>query len=88
MEIVITFARTNETIHSERILEEAGLTVQIMPLPSVIRAGCGLCLRLPQKQVQNATALLEQANIPVQGLYTRMMTGRRSTYASYRGDTQ
>ena len=88
MEIVITFARTNETIYAERLLEEAGVSIQIMPLPSVIRAGCGLCLRLPQKQLQEATALLDQANIPVQGIYTRIAARERSTYASYTGGTQ
>ena len=87
MEIVLTFARTNETIHAERILLEAGLTIHVMPLPSAIRAGCGVCLRLPQQQLQEAAALLGQAGIPTESIYTRTVEGERSNYTLFHGET-
>lgn len=86
METVLTLARTNETIHAERILVDAGLTIHVMPLPSAIRAGCGVCLRLPQEQLGEAVALLAQAGIPVESLYLRTMVEGRSTYSPYAGD--
>ena len=86
MELVLTFARTNETIHAEHILLEAGLAVQVMPLPSAIRAGCGVCLRLPQAQLQQASALLGQAGIPVEGVYTRTVADGQSEYTQFQGN--
>ena len=88
MEIIITFARTNETILAEHILMDAGLTIHVMPLPSAIRAGCGVCLRLPRTHLHTASALLEQAGIPVESLYVRTLVEEKSCYSPYTGDTQ
>lgn len=87
VEVVLTFARTNETIRAERLLEDAGLPVRVMPLPSAVRAGCGVCLRLPEARLREAAALLEQAAIPVQSVLRRTATGTRSVYTPYPGGT-
>lgn len=87
MEIVLAFAKTNDTIHAEHILLSAGLSVRIMPLPPVIRAGCGLCIRLPESQQREAAELLETAEIAVDGTYIRKeAAGGGSTYSLYTGD--
>ena len=86
VEVVLAFARTNETIQAERLLEEAGLSIRVMPLPSAIRAGCGVCLRLPEAQLREASVRLEQAGIPVQSVFARAAAGERSVYTPYIGD--
>lgn len=87
MEIVLTFARTNDAIHAEHVLLRAGLPVQVMPLPSAIRAGCGICLRLPQLRFNEAAALLQTAKIPVESVHARTVSAGRSEYTPYRGNT-
>ena len=86
VEIILVFARTKETIQAEGILEEAGLSIRVMPLPSAIRAGCGVCLHLPEAQFREASARLKEAKIPVESVFARAAAGGRSIYAPYIGD--
>lgn len=69
VEHVLAFDSTNEAIRAEAALMEHGLLPQVMPLPSSIRAGCGICLRLPQTEAGRAATLLTDANICGYRLY-------------------
>ena len=44
MEYVLTFKNTNFAIKSEQYLLVKKLHVSVIPLPSDISAGCGICL--------------------------------------------
>ena len=41
--LIITFRDTVMAIRMEKAMKEAGLPGRIIPLPSAISAGCGLC---------------------------------------------
>ncbi len=68
---LITFNRTSEAIQGEAILLEKGLSVKVLPLPSRIRAGCGICFRLLPEEFEEAVRLLEAAGLKHLGLYER-----------------
>lgn len=47
LHLIITFRDTVMAIRMEKAMKEAGLLGRIIPLPSAISAGCGLCFMAP-----------------------------------------
>lgn len=85
-ELVLTFSATSKVILAERTLLDAGLVVRVLPLPSVIRAGCGLCLRLAPASGDEALRLLEFAGASPEKLYIRTPGGSQSDYRPWRNE--
>lgn len=56
LRLIITFRDTVMAIRMEKAMKEAGLSGRIIPLPSAISAGCGLCFMAPLE----AREVLEQ----------------------------
>jgi hypothetical protein len=52
-----------------------------MPLPSKIRAGCGICLRIIPEEIKAALKTLAKMNIEEIGLYSRRPDNNRYIYA-------
>ena len=86
-EIVITFTSTNHAVKAEGLLLEAKVPVGVMPLPGVIHAGCGLCLRFGEENFAKVLALLQGAQVPVEGVYTRRLVNGKSEYKLYKTKT-
>lgn len=85
-EIVLTFRTTQQAIAAEAALDTAQIAARVMPLPSSIRAGCGLCLRIAPADWQRAMAVLAQAAAIPQDVYTRTVHGGKSAYQPYQED--
>ena len=85
-EIIFTFPGTNHVIQAEDILLKAGLHVQVMPLPPAIQAGCGLCLRLPPPENNNAEKLLRKHAISPQQIYKRIIKNGKSDFSILEGE--
>lgn len=81
MEYIITFANTNAAIKSEQLLLAAHLHVGVMPLPSQIRAGCGICLRLSPEEIEAALRILADQSIGQTGLYSRVEKDNQYVYS-------
>lgn len=47
LRLIITFRDTVMAIRMEKAMKEAGFPGRIIPLPSAISAGCGLCFMAP-----------------------------------------
>lgn len=86
IEIVFSFANTHHAIQAEQCLLDAALPVRVMPLPSAIRAGCGICLRLPLTKQTAALALLQAAHISPQSIHIRSVNNGASTYIEWKED--
>lgn len=71
MEYILTFKNTNSAIKSEQFLLAEKLHVTVMPLPSQIRAGCGISLRLTAEEIGTAVRVLSEKGIEETGLYSR-----------------
>lgn len=67
MAYILTFANTHAAIFAEKALLQAEYSVGVMPLPSGIKAGCGIALRVADYIVSNA--LLKENNIVVSAVY-------------------
>ncbi|RKD29282.1 DUF3343 domain-containing protein [Lacrimispora algidixylanolytica] len=70
-DILFTFHNTHHSILAEKILLEANIPVKVMPMPEVITAGCGLCLRLPEADGLCAYHLLKSSSISPRGIYRK-----------------
>jgi hypothetical protein len=72
MEYIITFNNTNSAIKAEQCLLSQRLFAGVLPLPSQISAGCGICLRIKAEDVKATLGILKDNNINEIGLYTRV----------------
>jgi len=80
VEYIITFKNTNFAIKAEQRLLEQKLQVSVLPLPSQINAGCGICLRINQAEIREALKTLADRQISEIGLFSRMPENSRFSY--------
>jgi len=78
-EYIITFKNTNFAIKAEQCLLEK-MHVGVLPLPSQISAGCGICLRVKQDEINAALAALAEREIAAAGLYSRTVENGQYLY--------
>lgn len=79
-EILFTFGSTHHAIASEQALVAAGVPVRVLSLPSQIRAGCGLCLRVWPEDRQAAARALARAGLSPQEIWQRDEGPKRARY--------
>ncbi|WP_068963259.1 DUF3343 domain-containing protein [Desulfosporosinus sp. BG] len=79
MSYILTFANTHEAIFAEKALLQGGHSVGVMPLPSSIKAGCGIALRVVDYIASNA--LLKESNIVVSAVYQALANSQGSLYS-------
>ncbi|MDD2217244.1 MAG: DUF3343 domain-containing protein [Eubacteriales bacterium] len=80
MEYVITFKNTNFAIKAEQILLADRLRVTVMPLPSQIKAGCGICLRINPEQIGSALKILKSNHIGETVIYLKRVDNNRTSF--------
>jgi len=72
MEYIITFNSTNNAIKAEQCLLTKKIPVGVLPLPTQLSAGCGICLRINIEDAKQVLRILNDNNINEIGLYTRV----------------
>lgn len=60
---VILFYTTSAALRAEKVLQRAGLTVKLIPTPREFSSDCGMALRFPWPQVEQARAALAAARV-------------------------
>ena len=70
MEIVFTFPSTHAVIVAEQSVLSAKIKAKVRPIPTVIRAGCGLMLCVDSNEKSNVEKILADKNIPTDGVYS------------------
>ena len=85
MEYVIAFKNTNFAIKAEQCLLEQKLQVSVLPLPSQISAGCGICLRVNQEEIKPALKILADKNIEGITLFSRVLKNNQFVYTHEQG---
>lgn len=78
MSYILTFASTHGSILAEKTLLQAGYSVGVMPLPSGIKAGCGIALRVADHI--GAKALLQENNVVVAAVYQASVNAHETVY--------
>ncbi len=72
---LITFSQTSQAIRGEGLLLDRGLPVRVIPLPSRIGAGCGICFRIQGPDLEEASHILQEAGIEDIGIYEKSQEG-------------
>lgn len=66
---VFTFPGTQQAMIAEDILRETGASLEVVPPPQELRAGCGLALRVTLKNVPAALMVLRAGGTTYSGLH-------------------
>ncbi len=83
-EIVITFDSTNQAIAGENSVFENGINASVMPLPSTLGAGCGMCLRVKEDEIKSTLIVLKENNVKYASAYVRTVINGKSSYSEYK----
>ena len=67
---------------SARTLERAGITATIMRAPKRLsREGCGYCVKISQRRLQQALGALDRGNMPYNRVYIVHQNGEAAEVA-------
>jgi hypothetical protein len=80
MEYIIAFKNTHHAIMAEKCLLEQKIQVRVLPLPSQISAGCGICLRVNQEEIRQALKTLADGVIEEINLFSRVSENGQFIY--------
>lgn len=78
-EIVLAFGSTSHAIAAERLLENKGIRIAIMPLPPAIKSGCGICIRVMPRDISLAEKELSDKGL-IYTAYIREIKGVNSSF--------
>ncbi len=80
MEYLLTFKTTNAAIKAEQALLAQDIPVGVVPLPSQISAGCGICLKGDRQHIARILCTLSAGQLNDYTLYTRVELAGQYTY--------
>lgn len=75
MEIIAAFNSTSQAVKAEKVIKSASISVGVMALPGEIRAGCGLCLRIADGDLDKARDVFANSNISGVEFYVKGQGG-------------
>lgn len=64
MKAVLTFDRTVDAMAMESMAKEKNVTGRLIPIPTAISAGCGLCWMVEPEQKDEVHAAVTEAGLP------------------------
>jgi hypothetical protein len=65
---VFLFASTSGALRAEKLAQEAGLKVKLIPVPRHLSSDCGLCLRCDSEDVEAIRSLLETSQVDFESI--------------------
>ncbi len=68
-QLIITFAATTAAMAFERAAKTQDLPGRLIPVPTVIQAGCGLAFCLEPAERTAAQALLDEQGLAAEGIH-------------------
>ena len=80
MEFVIAFVNTSSAIKAEQCLLERKINLSVLPLPSQMRAGCGICLRVNAESIKASLEALQENQINGIDVFSRTEQDGRFEY--------
>ncbi|MBQ2446260.1 MAG: DUF3343 domain-containing protein [Oscillospiraceae bacterium] len=67
--ILLTFSTTTEAMAMEAHASAHGLPGRLIPVPTVIHAGCGVCWKAPIAEKPRILAAMEKEQLPYEGFF-------------------
>ncbi|EOL43509.1 DUF3343 domain-containing protein [Enterococcus caccae] len=80
MDYLLTFQNTHYAVHSEKVLLNKKILVSVMALPTSLGDFCGICLRIAKEDFVFGRQFLEEAKIPIKGIFKIEGTKNERTY--------
>jgi hypothetical protein len=66
---VILVYSTSHAIRAEKVLDKAGLSCKLIPVPRHLSSDCGVCIRIMQIDQAAALQALEAARVEMEGVH-------------------
>ena len=66
---VILFASTHFAIRAEKLVQEKGFIVKLIPVPRHLSSDCGVCLRFSWKQKDEIHGFLEEEGVKTEEIH-------------------
>ena len=73
LKVVLTFPGTTQAMKMEKAAREAGVPGRLIPVPSSIRAGCGMAWCAPLGTREQLTELAAREGIEWEEFYERIL---------------
>lgn len=67
---MLAFPNTYNAIMGETALLEAGVDVRVVPVPSSVSAGCGICLQVGAADLGRCRALLTESRVELESCFS------------------
>ena len=56
-------------MRAEKVLQQAGLPIKMIPTPRQISSDCGMALRFDRSDTEFVAATLEENRVPINGIH-------------------
>ena len=66
---VILFHSTSHALRAEKVLERAGISCKLIPIPRHLSSDCGVCVRVGRADGDAALRVLEDAGAEMDGMH-------------------
>jgi hypothetical protein len=61
---IVLFETTQAAIKAEKVLNEAGIKIKLIPVPRHLSSNCGISIRFELSLMDNIKSVLSDSNIP------------------------
>lgn len=69
MELYVVFESTHEAMRLDRLLTDAGLAHELVPVPRALDSSCGVAVKLRPEDGPRARAAVESGRVRVKGFH-------------------
>jgi len=66
---VVLFHSTAHAIRAEKVLQQAGLPIKLIPTPRQISSDCGMALRFTRADTESVAVTLKENRVPINGIH-------------------
>lgn len=70
---IIVFMNTHTAMSAEKVLQDKGISIRIMPTPTSITQSCGICVRIENEN--DIKRIIEENIIEFKAIYKRSTEG-------------
>jgi hypothetical protein len=66
---VVLFHSTAHAIRAEKVLQQSGVPIKLIPTPRQISSDCGMALRFARSDTEFVAVTLKENRVPINGIH-------------------
>jgi hypothetical protein len=66
---VVLFYSTAHALRAEKVLDQAGIKIKLIPTPRQLSSDCGVALRFDRAEEARVAAALQENRVPINGIH-------------------